>query len=213
MRASLKYLIISLMFITNPVIAQDRAVDDIDGSSQFIQTLGNQTIGILGDTTLNSDDRYSSFRTLFAEATDINTLTRMLLGRHYRTVVKQGHLEAYKKSVEDYIISEFEEQIQLIGFDSVEVIGTRPAKGKRGELIVRTDIKVIEGDDFQADWRVQKKKGKFSIINVTVLGYNFAVSGRQLFQSRIKELGIPGHIAELEKEYARSTSENKSLGN
>lgn len=213
MRASLKYLIVSFMFITYPVIAQDRAIDDIDGSSQFIQNLGNQTIGILGDSTLNSDERYSNFHSLFAEATDISTLTRMLLGRHYRTVVKQGHLEAYKKSVEDYIISEFEEQIQLIGFESVEVVGTRPAKGKRGELIVRTDIKVTDGDDFQADWRVQKKKGEFSIINVTVLGYNFAVSGRQLFQSRIKELGITGHIAELEKEYARTPVENKTLGN
>lgn len=213
MRANLKYLIVSFMFITYPVIAQDKAVDDIDGSSQFIQTLGNQTIEILGDSTLNPDERYTSFRTLFSEATDINILTRTLLGRHYRTVVKQGHLEAYKRSVEDYIISEFEEQIQLIGFDSVEVIGTRPAKGKRGELIVRTDIKVVDGDDLQADWRVQKKKGEFSIINVTVLGYNFAVSGRQLFQSRIKELGIAGHIAELEKEYARTPIENKALGN
>ena len=213
MKESLKYLIVSLMFITYPVIAQDRAVDDIDGSSQFIQNLGNQTIGILRDSTLNSDERYTSFHSLFAEATDINILTRTLLGRHYRTVVKQGHLKAYKKSVEDYIISEFEEQIQLIGFDSVEVIGTRPAKGKRGELIVRTDIKVVDGDDLQADWRVQKKKGEFSIINVTVLGYNFAVSGRQLFQSRIKELGITGHIAELEKEYARTPIGNETLRN
>lgn len=205
MKAILKYVILSVMFITYPVTAQDKAIDDIEGSSQFIQDLGNRTIDILGDTTLTADDRYTKYRTLFSKATDINTLTRTLLGRHYRTIVKQGHLGAYQKSVEDYIISEFEEQIQLIGFDSVEVVGTRPAKGKRGELIVRTDIKVTNGDDLQADWRVQKKKGIFSIINVTVLGYNFAVSGRQLFQSRIKELGIEGHLAELEQEYARKS--------
>lgn len=205
MKACLKYLIVSFMIIASPVVAQDKAIDDIEGSSQFIQELGNKTISILGDKSLTSDERYTIFRTLFAEATDINTLTRMLLGRHYRTVNKDGQLEAYQKSVEDYIISEFEEQIQLIGFDSVEVIGTRPAKGKRGELIVRTDIKIVKGDDIQADWRVQKKKGIFSIINVTVLGYNFAVSGRQLFQSRIKALGITGHLAELEEEYSRKS--------
>jgi len=203
MMAKIKFYLISILFITSPVMTQDRAVDDIAGSSQFIQELGNNTIQVLGDMTLTENERYNSFRVLFSQATDIKTLTRMLLGRHYRTVVKQGHLKAYQKSVEDYILSEFEEQVQLIGFDSVEIIGTRPAKGKRGELLVRSDIKVKEGDDFQADWRVQKKKGVFSIINVTVLGYNFAVSGRQLFQSRIKELGIEGHLAELHAEYGQ----------
>ncbi len=205
MKAKMKYLFMALMFIAYPVTAQDRATDDTAGSSEFIQNLGNQTIGILGDTTLNADERYLTFRDLFSKATDINTLTRMLLGRHYKTVVSKGHLDAYQKSVEDYIISEFEEQIQLIGFNSVEVTDTRPAKGDRGELMVRTKIKVKKGDDFEADWRVQKKKGVFSIINVTVLGYNFAVSGRQLFQSRIKELGIEGHLAELKQEYAHKS--------
>lgn len=204
MKTGIKHLLFILLFTATPAFAQDRAVDDIEGSSQFIQDLANETISVLGDTTLNAEERYGNFRTLFADATDINTLTRVLLGRHYRTAIKEGHLPAYQKSVEDYILSEFEEQVQLIGFDSVEIVGTRPAKGKRGELLVRTDIKVKKGDDFQADWRVQKKDGIFSIINVTVLGYNFAVSGRQLFQSRIKELGMQGHLDELKYEYSRT---------
>lgn len=201
MKAHLKYFVLSLMFFALPASAQDRAVDDVEGATQFIQDLATQTIDVLNDTTLNAKERYTKFRTLFAEATDTRTLTRFMLGKNIRTVIKEGHLNAYQKAVEDYIISEFEEQIQLIGFESVTVILTRPAKGNRGELIIRTNIDVKEGDDFEADWRVKKVKGVFSILNIEVLGYNFAVAGRQLFQSRIKNLGLEGHLAELDKEY------------
>jgi len=201
----MKRLLISLLLVfglmATPVAAQDRAVDDVEGSVAFIQKLGDDTIAILNDTASSKADRSNNFRTLFRASTDINTLTRSLLGRHYRKIRKENLIEAYQDAVTNYIISEFEDNIQLVGIVALEARDTRVAPGDRGELMVRTIIDVQEGDDIKADWRVQKKDGIFTIINLEVLGYNFVVTGRTLFAGRISELGYEGHLAELKSKY------------
>lgn len=186
--------------------AQDRAVDDVDGAIAFVQDLGDKTIEILNDMTSSKQDRSDKFRVLFHEALDINIVTRALLGRHYRKVRSEGLVPAYQDAVTNYIITEFEQNIQLVGILGLTIDDTRPAPGQRGELMVRTTIDVNEGDDVIADWRLQKKNGVFSIINMEVLGYNFIVTGRSLFGDRISALGFEGHIAELNDKYKPANS-------
>jgi len=201
MKRLLVSLLLTVGLLATPVAAQDRAVDDVEGSVAFIQNLGDRTIAILNDTASSKADRSNNFHALFGEATDINTLTRSLLGRHYRKVRKAKLIEEYQDAVTNYIISEFEDNIQLVGIVALEARDTRVAPGDRGELMVRTVIDVQEGEDIKADWRVQKKEGVFTIINLEVLGYNFVVTGRTLFAGRISELGYQGHLDELHSKY------------
>ena len=201
MKRLLVSFLLTLGLFTAPVVAQDRAADDIDGAVAFIQDLGDRTIAILNDAASSKADRSDNFHALFQKSTDINTLTRSLLGRHYRKVRKAKLITDYQDAVTKYIISEFEENIQLVGITSLQATTTRVAPGDRGELMVRSIIDVQEGEDITADWRVQKKNGVFTIINLEVLGYNFVVTGRTLFAGRISELGYEGHLAELRKKY------------
>lgn len=176
--------------------AQDKAVDDIDGAVDFIETLARSTQDVWSNSQLTKAERLAAFKDVFAEATDITLLGRLMLGRHYRTASTEQR-KAYNDVMRLFIISEFDKRMTQIGFKELEVTGTTPAPGKRGHLFVRTRVERNEGDPILADWRVRKQNGKFEIVNLEVEGINLVITNRELFAARVKAVGLDGLISEL----------------
>lgn len=174
----------------------DRAVDDVRGAIEFVQNLSTETIAVWSDSKLSASERYTAFRAIFEDATDIELLAQGMLGLHYRTISKEQR-ETYMKAMGDYIIAEFDKRMAQIGFKSLEVSGTKPASGRQGHLYVRTEVTREEGQPILADWRVRKKNGKFQIVNLEFEGINLLITNRDLFSSKIKKDGFDGLIAWL----------------
>jgi phospholipid transport system substrate-binding protein len=193
--------VFALFIFSGFAVAQDRAVDDVQGAIAFIQGLSDETKAIWSDTNLTSAERSSSFRTIFEDATDVELLAKGMLGRHYRTA-SSDQRKAYMVAMTDYIIFEFDKRMSQIGFRELEVTGTTPASGKRGHLFVRTKVERDEGGPLLADWRVRKKNGAFQIVNLEIEGINLLITNRELFSSRIKEVGLNGLIQELKEQIA-----------
>ncbi|WP_020401055.1 MlaC/ttg2D family ABC transporter substrate-binding protein [Kordiimonas gwangyangensis] len=191
-----------ITFFMQPAMAQDggdRAVDDVRGSIEFIQTVSNETIAVWSDSKLSEEERYKAFRAIFEEATDIELLAQGMLGVHYRTISPEQR-EIYMTAMRDYIISEFDKRMAQIGFKALEVTGTKPASGKQGHLFVKTEVKREEGEPILADWRVRKKDGTFQIVNLEFEGINLLITNRDLFSSKIKKEGFDGLIAWLKSQ-------------
>lgn len=189
---------ISLGSLSTIASAQDpnRAVDDIDGSIAFIENLAVSTRDVWSNSQLTGTERTEAFKTIFEEATDVDLLARLMLGRHYRTASKDQK-KRYIQTMRDFIIAEFDKRMTQIGFRDLTIVGTTPAPGKRGQLYVRTKVERNEGDPILADWRVRKKNGKFEIVNLEVEGINLVITNRELFSSRVKAVGLDGLIDEL----------------
>lgn len=205
MKHFLKSLIV-MVFAATSVYAQDKAVDDPEGAMAFIQNLSEETHAVWSDSTMSADDRTVAFRALFQEATDIELLSKGMLGRHYRTA-SSAQRRAYMDAMRDYIIHELDKQMQTIGFKRLDVTGTTPASGRSGHLFVRTKVDREEGQALLADWRVRKKDGEFQIVNVEVEGINLLITNREIFSARVKSVGLDGLIAEL----VASVQEEKAL--
>jgi phospholipid transport system substrate-binding protein len=187
-----------LILVVSPALsAQDkpgaRAVDDARGAIEFVETLATETQAVWSDSKLTAAERSTSFRALFEQATDINLLARGMLGRHYRTIsAKQKR--AYMAAMRNYIVAEFDKRMQLVGFKTLDVVGTKPASGRRGHLFVKTQILREEGDPILADWRIRKKNGKFQIVNLEFEGINLMIVNRDVFSSKVKKIGMDGLI-------------------
>jgi len=191
-----------LLFVTGiPAAAQDSAVDDARGAIEFIETLANETQAIWSDSKLTSQERSGAFRVLFEQATDIKLLAKGMLGRHYRSLSKTQR-EDYMAAMRDYIVSEFDQRMEQVGFKSLEVVGTKAASGRRGHLFVKTQIMRDEGEPILADWRVRKKAGAFQIVNLEFEGINLMIINRDVFSSKVNKNGIDGLIAWLKSQSA-----------
>lgn len=178
------------------LVAQDRAVDDPEGAILFVETLASDTLEAWSDTTLNKAERDLAFQEIFKRATNVELLGRLMLGRHYRTATADQRAR-YTQTMERFIIAEFAKRMSQIGFRGLEVIGTTPAPGKRGQLFVRTSIEREEGAPILADWRLRKVEDRFEIVNLEVEGINLVITNRELFAARVKAVGLDGLIDEL----------------
>jgi len=188
-----------VFFISAPSLSQEDAVDDPRGAIAFIEAISQETIAAWSDSKFTKAERTAAFRAIFEEATDIDLLARGMLGRHYRTVSSEQR-QAYMAAMRDYIVSEFDKRMEQVGFKTLEVIGTKPASGKRGHLFVRTEVKREQGEPILADWRVRKSDGKFQIVNLEFEGINLMITNRDLFSSKIKDDGIEGLIEWLKSQ-------------
>lgn len=194
---SLITVFVGALTLAAPSQAQDRAVDDTEGAILFIEQLATDTQNAWSDSTLNKAERDAAFREIFQRATDVSLLGRLMLGRHYRTATPDQR-KRYIDTMRRYILAEFAKRMSQIGFQGLEVTGTTPAPGKRGQLFVRTRIERDEGSPILADWRVRKTKdGRFEIVNLEIEGINLVITNRELFSARVKAVGLDGLIEEL----------------
>ena len=189
-----------LVAVAMPTAAQEtagpRAIDDPRGAIEFIEALASETQAVWSDSKLSAQERSNAFRALFEQATDINLLARGMLGRHYRTITSQQK-KAYMAAMSDYIVAEFDKRMAQIGFKELDVVGTKPASGKRGHLFVKTQIMRDEGEPILADWRIRKKNGEFQIVNLEFEGINLMITNRDVFAGRVKKNGVDGLITWL----------------
>lgn len=182
-----------LWVVAVPAIAQDKAVDDTRGAIEFIEGLAGETIAVWSDSKLTEAERETAFRAIFEQATDINLLARGMLGRHFRTATAEQR-DRYMQAMSDYIITEFDKRMTQIGFRELEVIGTKPASGRNGHVFVRTEVQRDDGEPILADWRVRKKSGEFQIVNLEFEGINLMITNRDVFSSKVKDVGVDGLI-------------------
>ena len=172
------------------------AVEDSAGAIHFIQTLSKETAEIFSDATLSGDAREQAFTRVFEQATDLELLSKAILGRHYRTASTEQR-KNYMEAMKTFLISELDKNMDQIGFKELVITGTTPASGKRGHVFVRTQVDRDEGQPLLADWRVRKRGGIFQIVNLEIEGINLLITNRELFSSRIRDIGLDGLIKEL----------------
>jgi len=190
-----------LLVAAFPVQAQSTAANDPAGAIEFVENIASETIAAWSDSKLTEDERTAAFRAVFEQATDISLLARGMLGRHYRTATKTQR-ETYMEAMGDYIIAEFDKRMTQIGFRQLEVIGTKPASGKAGHVFVKTEVQRDEGQPILADWRIRKKNGEFHIVNLEFEGINLMITNRDVFSSKVKQVGLDGLIEWLREQSA-----------
>lgn len=184
-----------------PALAQDdasdkppTAADDPDAAKDFIAGLADRVLAILNNTTMTQDERDEAFREELRKGFALNRISRLVLGRHWRTANQRQRAE-YLNIFPEYVLKVYVRRLTEFGDEEFVVGETAPA-GKK-DIYVRSQIVRPEGPPIAADWRVTLVKGELKIIDLKVEGVSMALTQREDFSARIAEVGMEGLLKDL----------------
>lgn len=179
-----------------PEAGDAAAAEQPDAAREFVETLADRAIEVWKDPTVTEQGREEAFRDLLYDAFAVDFISRLVLGRHYRTASEE-QIETYTDLFPEYIIRSFTGRLGNYNDQNIEVQGTAPA-GTR-DLFVRSRLVTpnSKGDPIQADWRVRNIDGEFKIVDVKIEGVSMAITKREEFSSIIAKGGFDELFEEL----------------
>ena len=168
------------------------ATSETDRAKRFVFALGNTAIDTLTGSGLAESDRQARLRLLLVESFDLSTTSRLVLGRYWRVATEAERAE-YRRLFESLILNTYLSRLSTYSGESLVVHGA--ITGKRGIIVVRSQIESPKKPPMRIDWLVRKTDGRYRVIDVAVEGISMAITQRSEFASIIKASG--GRVAGL----------------
>jgi len=168
-----------------------------DSAGEFIQNLGERAVNVLRDKDKTTyAQREFAFRNILVEGFHIKTISRFVLGRHWRKATQEQR-DAYSDVFVEFIV-----RVYASRFDSYEgevfKITQALESEIEGDTIVRTQIlRPSGGTPIGVDYRVRKIDGDYKVVDVNVEGISMLHTHRVEFASVINRRGMDGLLEEL----------------
>jgi phospholipid transport system substrate-binding protein len=188
-------LVALLMFSLSSFGASASAADN--QASDFVRSLGERAISVLGKKEGSTFvEREAAFRNILVEGFHIETISRFVLGRHWKTATKYQR-EAYSDIFVDFIVRVYASRFDSYNGQTFEILKTVKA-GTEGDMLVRTRIlRPSGGTPVGVDFRVRMIRGGYRVVDINVEGISMLHTHRVEFASVIKRKGMDGLLEEL----------------
>ena len=177
-------------------IGAQRASASEDPAFTFIQDLGDQAITVLKDKANSSfEEREAAFRVVMVTGFDIPTVSRFVLGRHWKTATKEQRKD-YRSIFVDFIVRVYASRFDSYGGEQFTVRSV--IDDESGDKIVRAQIvRPSGGDPIGVDFRVRMRDEGYKVIDVSVEGISMLHTHRVEFASVINRKGMDGLLSDL----------------
>ncbi|MBI3515520.1 MAG: ABC transporter substrate-binding protein, partial [Proteobacteria bacterium] len=103
-----------------PAPAQDIAKD----AAALVQALGDDLLEVIANNTLTSADREARFHEMLVDRTDMPTIGRFVLGRHWRTATDAQKAE-FLGLFEDLVVKMFNRRVSDYRGERFAIAGAR----------------------------------------------------------------------------------------
>ena len=194
--ASLAVLLFSFSTAGVPAKANDGE------AAKFILSLGERAVSALRDkenTTFT--EREFAFRKILVEGFHMTTISRFVLGRHWRSATS-AQRGAYNDVFVDFIVRVYASRFDSYNGEQFEIL-EMVASAADGDTVVRTRILRPSGAaPIGVDFRVRVIEGSYRVVDVTVEGISMLHTHRVEFASVIKRRGMDGFLDELRAQVA-----------
>ncbi len=200
-KATLKATMVAGLVLTAVSGLTRPALADATTATDHIANLSQNAITVLADGQLSETQKAAELHTLFVDGFDIKTLSRTVLGRHWRRA-DDTQRAAYMQAFERYVVKTYVRRLSQLDELAVEIKGSRAIDEK--DTMVTTVFAGPDGRSLKIDWRVRERDGSFKIIDVVVENVSMAVTQRSEFASLIRSNGgkLDVLIAALKKKAA-----------
>jgi phospholipid transport system substrate-binding protein len=161
----------------------------------FIKAVGDRALAALRRQASGQDERVRDLEDLLEQASDLDLVGRLALGRYWRQATKAQRAE-YLKLFRDYARNGLAQRLgQYAGGVRFDVTGSRAAGG--GDTMVSSEVARGEQPPVHVDWRVRKEGDRYAVVDVVAEGVSMLVTNRSQFESVVADRGIAGLLAEL----------------
>lgn len=208
--AMLRRLVLGLTMALGALLATAPAVQAATPAEQFVQTNVDKGLKILNNKTLNDSERRAQFRTFLISLTDIRRTALFTLGAARRTASHRD-IDRFVDAFRNYAIAVYQTRLSAYSGQTLKVTGS--TERAPGDYVVTTLLVDPSGDSgdkpIQVDFRVDKTKGSFKVLDASVVGVWLAIEERDQFSAFLAQhnSSVPAltrHLNELAKKLETS---------
>ena len=154
---------------------------NFESEEKFVSDFAASAINILGDESLNNNDKNKQFTDLVMSSIDMNLISKFVLSRYWKTASDQQKI-SYLNAFEEYFISSYANKLDQYSGEKVVIVSSEAAKKF---VIVKSNI-VRDGADtlkIELNWRLLTRDDQTKIIDLSIEGISLIVAQREEFQS------------------------------
>lgn len=167
----------------------------------FTQSLIDQGVSILNDTSGGIPARNARFRTFLEKYADIQAAAMFTLG-NYRRGAAQSELDDFTAAFKEFAIAIYEKRLEQYAGQTLKV--TRSVQNKPGDFTVYAEEAGRGPDALKVAFRLLGSEGNYRFVDVNVAGVWLSVEQRDQFSSFLSSNG--GKIPLLSADLRRQTS-------
>ena len=174
----LKKIIILIIFFSS---LNTLAHANFESEEKFVSDFAASAINILGDESLNNNDKNIQFTDLVMSSIDMNLISKFVLSRYWKTASDQQKI-SYLNAFEEYFISSYANKLDQYSGEKIVIISSEAAK----KFVIVKSIIVRDGADtlkIELNWRLLTREGQTKIIDLSIEGISLIVAQREEFQS------------------------------
>lgn len=191
---------ITVALIVVVCVAGNARSAEADTPALFLEGFGNQAIKLLAETAPGEAKRETEMRRLLNEGFDIEFIGRFVLSRYWRSASEAERAE-FRQLFEDYLIAAYGRRFGTYSGEKFVIGQTFPQDDERA--VVRSDVVRPSGDTMTVDWRVQRREGKWRVVDIMVEGVSMMVTQRSEFTALLQREN--GSIAALNQRLRQLT--------
>jgi len=164
-------------------------------AERFVTELGSEVVATLQETDVSRPQKLTKLRSLLDEATDLELLAKLVLGRYWRTATPEER-EAYVAAFRELANKTLADRLGDYGGETIEVTGSQKLNDR--DTMVSTLIHRPTGaPPFKVDWRVRESDDRTAVIDVVAEGVSLVVTQRSEVGEIVASRGMSGLIETL----------------
>jgi len=175
-------------------IAPSVGAQTTQGAALFVKALSERAIAAMSDRTLLPEQRALVLRSLLVQGFDVDVISRLALGRHWRRATPSQQAE-YRRLFEAFIVSVYTSRFAKYSGETFAITGA--LMGRPNIVVVKSLIHRPRPGmpPVAIDWLVSVSADGYRVIDVVVSGVSMAITQRSEFASIIR--GSGGNIEGL----------------
>ncbi len=174
------------VFLAAAMTGTSRSTRAEESARQFMQSLGDEAIAILADEDLSAAQREDKLGRLFDRGFHLPTVSRFVLGRHWRSATQDQRRE-YQQVFRDFIVKSYSRRFSSFAGEQLKITNSR-AEGEHDTIVFSTIVRP-RGKATRVSWRLRRYADDFKIIDVIVEGVSMLITQRDEFSSVIRKSG------------------------
>jgi phospholipid transport system substrate-binding protein len=152
----------------------------------FTQSLIDQGVAILSDSSGGVASRNSRFRSFLEQYADIRAAAMFTLG-NYRRSASPAEIDDFAAAFKEYAIAIYEKRLEQYAGQTLKV--TRSVTNKPGDFTVHAEEAGKGQDALKVAFRLLGSEGSYRFVDVNVAGVWLSVEQRDQFSSFLSSNG------------------------
>lgn len=165
-----------------------------EDAAAFIRGLADRALEIVQRPEIDTSEARRQLRVVLQDATDLDVVGKLVLGRHWRTA-NDAQRREYQELFRQFVMQNTADQFESYSGESYALTEANVVSERDAQ--VTTVLNRPNAPPLSIVWRVRQQNGGYAIIDVIVEGVSLVITQRDEFNAVVSRAGIDGLLDEL----------------